>query len=75
MNTATSNSDTVRQLLNEKDASQIIGASTPTLRKSRCTGTLFGIPAPKHLKIGRTIRYKTSDLNDWVSNLTHAQEL
>lgn len=65
MKTATS----LRQLLDEKEAALIIGAATPTLRKSRCTGKLFGLPAPKYLKLGRTIRYQSEALNDWLESL------
>jgi hypothetical protein len=59
----------VRQLLDEKQAALIIGTATPTLRKSRCTGKLFGLPTPTYLKLGRTIRYKVSVLNDWLESL------
>lgn len=69
MKIATSLSKSIRQLLDEKEAALIIGAATPTLRKSRCTGTLFGLPAPKYLKLGRTIRYKLSVLNEWLETL------
>ena len=69
MKTATSLSNSTRQLLDEKEAALIIGAATPTLRKSRCTGELFGLPAPTYLKLGRTIRYKVSALNEWLESL------
>jgi hypothetical protein len=65
----TSLSNSTRQLLDEKEAAFIIGAAMPTLRKSRCTGKLFGMPAPTYLKLGRTIRYKLSVLNDWLDSL------
>tara|TARA_R110002060_G_scaffold78202_1_gene90967 strand:+ start:1845 stop:2096 length:252 start_codon:yes stop_codon:yes gene_type:complete len=69
MKTETRLYTSTRKLLDEKEASLIIGAATPTLRKSRCTGELFGLPAPKYLKLGRTIRYQASVLNDWLESL------
>ncbi|GAA6206547.1 hypothetical protein [Thalassotalea sp. SU-HH00458] len=59
----------LNQLLDEKQAALLLGTATPSLRKSRCTGVLFGIPAPQYLKLGRSIRYKTSVLNSWLDAL------
>lgn len=37
------------------------------IRHSRSTGYLLGKPAPKHIKIGRNIRYKKEDILEWLS--------
>jgi hypothetical protein len=39
-----------------------IGASKNTLKQSRHTGILFGKPAPRFTKCGRSARYKLSKL-------------
>ncbi len=59
-------SEQVERLLDEQEASVFLGAKPATLRKSRCTNTLFGLLPPAHLKLGRTIRYKYSDLMNWI---------
>lgn len=37
-----------------------------TLRKSRLSGYLLGVPAPRHIKIGHTIQYRIEDIIDWI---------
>jgi hypothetical protein len=54
-------------LFQSKDAAQFIDVSDETLRRSRCTGYLLGAPAPKHIKFGRTVKYRLTDLTDWVN--------
>lgn len=44
----------------------ILGCSEDTLRKSRSTGYLFGVPAPRHIKIGYTVKYTLEDLVEWL---------
>tara|TARA_R110002020_G_scaffold46027_4_gene131244 strand:+ start:1789 stop:2046 length:258 start_codon:yes stop_codon:yes gene_type:complete len=57
-------------LLKSKEAAIHISYSDDSLRRSRVTGRLGGMAAPKHVKIGRTVRYRVSDLSEWVKNLT-----
>tara|TARA_R110002049_G_scaffold309283_1_gene520072 strand:+ start:2376 stop:2618 length:243 start_codon:yes stop_codon:yes gene_type:complete len=54
-------------LLSNRNAAPIVGTTPDALKISRCTGLLFGLPAPKYLKIGRTIRYKKSTLQEWLN--------
>lgn len=56
----------IDNLLSNKHAAPILGTTPDALKISRCTGLLFGLPAPKYLKIGRTIRYKKSTLQAWL---------
>ena len=42
--------------------------------QSRATGKLLGVPAPKHLKIGRTIRYKDIEIEAWIASLDSVTE-
>lgn len=45
----------------------LIPAAPSTARKSRTTGLLLGEPAPKFIRRGRTIRYRLSDVLEWLS--------
>ena len=54
-------------LFNEKEAGAYVRKEGATMRNSRYTGTLGGVPAPKHLKIGGRVFYKKSTLDKWLS--------
>jgi hypothetical protein len=55
-------------LLNDIEAANHIGVSAAFLRKGRCVGILgHATPPPPHLKIGRAVRYRISDLDAWLS--------
>ncbi len=45
----------------------LIPAAPATARKSRCTGMLLGSPAPVFIRRGRAIRYRLSDVLEWLS--------
>ncbi|RUR27313.1 hypothetical protein ELY33_15545 [Vreelandella andesensis] len=45
----------------------LIPAAPTTARKSRCTGTLLGKPAPRFIRRGRAIRYRLKDVLDWLA--------
>lgn len=49
-----------------KEAAHILGCHDDTLRKSRSTGYLFGVPAPRHIKTGHTVKYTLKDLVAWL---------
>lgn len=48
------------------ETSKILGCVDDTLRKSRSTGFLFGVEAPRHIKIGYTVRYSLEDIVTWL---------
>jgi predicted DNA-binding transcriptional regulator AlpA len=48
-------------LLNQKAASKLLGLSVRTLERHRVAGT-----GPPYACLGRLIRYRESDLKDWV---------
>lgn len=52
-------------LLNEVEASDILRVSTRTLQAWRCRGT-----GPSFVKVGRSIRYRRSDLTMWTQGNT-----
>lgn len=58
-------------LMTEKEAARRLSISPTTLRVRRCTGpTPNGIPAIPFVRIGRAIRYRRVDIEQFVlSNL------
>lgn len=55
-------------LLNDKEAAPVVGSTANSLRQSRYTGLLFGVQAPKFLKMGRSIRYRLSELLAFIDS-------
>lgn len=56
-------------LLPETEAAHYIGMSVAYLRMDRCRGHVGGrTPGPPWLKLGRTIRYDTRDLDAWLAD-------
>lgn len=49
-------------MLNTKEAAAVIGCAPITLAKLRCSGG-----GPTFLKIGRSVRYSRTDLDDWLA--------
>ena len=49
------------------EAANRFGIADTTLRISRTTGKLFGVDAPKHIKLGRTVRYRPEELESWLA--------
>ncbi len=54
-------------LQNEHGGAALLGCPPTALRLSRVTGLLWGVPAPKFVKIGRSVRYRTDTLREWVA--------
>ena len=66
--TATSILDSA--LLRPVEAAIYIGVTDSQLRHSRYTGDLFnGVPTPSYIKLGRTVLYRKSTLDSWISKL------
>lgn len=51
----------------DHEAAAFIGCSSYTLKRSRTTGTLLGVEAPVHVKMGRMVRYERATLEEWLS--------
>ena len=54
------------RLLTTEQAAEYLGLSKKTLEKNRC----IGINSPTHVKIGSSVRYRLSDLDDFIINHT-----
>lgn len=46
----------------------LITAQPSTARKSRGTGMLLGRPTPRFIRRGRNIRYRLSDILNWLDD-------
>ncbi|MGE6581938.1 hypothetical protein ACQKD0_13125 [Vreelandella aquamarina] len=47
---------------------RLIPAMPATARKARSTGTLLGRPGPRFVKRGHHVRYRLSDVYDWLES-------
>jgi predicted DNA-binding transcriptional regulator AlpA len=57
-------------LLTDKEVADILKVSLSYLRKGRCTGALRNsIPPPKHIKVGRSVRYTWAEIFRWHSEV------
>ncbi|TCJ37359.1 AlpA family transcriptional regulator [Parafrankia sp. BMG5.11] len=52
-------------VLNTAGAAEHTGLAVPTLEKLRCSGG-----GPVYLKLGRAVRYRASDLDEWLARRT-----
>jgi predicted DNA-binding transcriptional regulator AlpA len=51
----------IEPLFDEAQVSQLTGRGIATLQKDRVRGT-----GPKYVKLGRHVRYRTSDVEAWI---------
>jgi predicted DNA-binding transcriptional regulator AlpA len=59
-----------KRAFTEKQASEYVELATSTLRQSRCHGEREGkTPVPKHIKIGRSVRYLKEDLDTFLDEM------
>ena len=59
----------VKRALNEIETAEYIGMSRSFLRQSRMEGNRTNrTPAPKFIKIGRSVRYLIEDLDNWLDS-------
>lgn len=64
------------RLLNETEAAAYIGMSRSYLRKARMEGNRRNrTPAPKFIKIDRTVRYPLEELDQWLDKFHRLEHL
>ena len=51
----------MERILNQKDVARLLGVSTRTLERHRVAGT-----GPRYTLLGKLVRYRQSDLADYV---------
>ena len=63
-------------LLSPKQTREYCGSifSDYTLRRSRSTGLLLGVPAPAYLKIGSRVCYERDVIDAWIDKYAVRQE-
>ena len=59
--------------LKTSQAALFIGCASSTLKLSRHTGILFGVPSPEYIKRGRSVVYNKSTLDKWLSQFCEQQ--
>ena len=70
-----SSSIDMEELLHPERAAEVLDTTSNTLKKSRNTGLLWGVPAPPFIKIGgKAIRYKRATLVAWIKALPKEQQ-
>jgi len=57
----------MKQLLSTNEFAKKFDYSAATIRNSRHTGSLAGVKAPPHIKIGKSVRYDVSAVNEWFA--------
>lgn len=55
-----------RTLLTTLEAAPRLGCQPSTLKLSRHSGSLFGVTAPPYVQLGRAVRYRPADLDEWL---------
>lgn len=56
-------------LLKDTQLNELTGIPASSWRKSRMTGYILGVPAPHHIKFGKSVRYRLADIQDWLEGL------
>lgn len=69
MTTTTADLD---KLLTEKEAAEVLGVRPGTMRHWRTTGR---VGQPKFVRMGRQIRFRSSDLAEHIAALSAGEEL
>ncbi len=54
-------------LLDTIEAAPQFGCAPATLKQSRVSGVLHGKPAPQYIKLGKTVRYKSTTPKVWLA--------
>jgi len=60
-------------LLTNSEAATLLGYAPRSLESARTSGLLGGVPAPKFIKIGRSVRYKRDTVIEWVNSFGEQQ--
>ena len=51
-----------KNMITVREAAKFLGLSVHTLNNKRCNQT-----GPKYFKLGRAVRYRYKDLEDWIN--------
>jgi predicted DNA-binding transcriptional regulator AlpA len=56
----------MKELMSTQELSALIGVEAKTLANWRCQAK-----GPKSLKVGRLVRYRSSDVEEWLAGREH----
>ena len=68
--TSPKNASTDKPFLTTREASQYLGLKRCTLEAWRCRGN-----GPRFVKLNRAVRYRLTDLNDWIESRTRSNTI
>lgn len=60
-------------LLDDKEAAALLKTTSTNMKQSRHSGTLFGRPAPKFIKMGKKCVYRRSRLLQFIAQFDEFQ--
>ena len=65
-----------KRALSETETAEYIGMSRSFLRQSRMEGSRTNrTPAPRFIKIGRSVRYIIEDLDNWLDSFYRLEHI
>jgi predicted DNA-binding transcriptional regulator AlpA len=65
--------EVLKRLLTEQETAEYISLSRSFLRQGRIYGHRDGhIPPPRHIQLGRAVRYDIQDLDKWIEQFRSA---
>ena len=59
------------KLLDTHQSAKELGLASNTLRASRTSGVLCGVPAPVYRKLGRKVAYERVILDEWLDQFAN----
>ena len=62
------------KLLTTNDVAEQLQVNPDLVIRSRVSGLLLGSPAPKHLKMGRTIRYEVEAIEEFINSFKESDQ-
>lgn len=62
------------KLLSTRDFAAMLSVAPGLIYKSRMNNILMGVEAPKHLKMGQTVRYELETVEAWLNKFREAQQ-
>ena len=68
----TSQSRVAQKIYSTDDAASYLGTTSASLRKSRVTGELWGLPAPRYRKTGHRCLYLLAELDAFIDAIPTA---
>jgi len=57
------------ELITSKEFARYLGIHEHNVRKSRSTGVLLGNNPPPYYKLGHRVRYKISEIKEWIESM------